>query len=516
MPILNSKRTLMLALLATGMAGIVAEYILATLATYFLGDSVFQWTIILSLMLFSMGLGSRISRWIKTDLEVWFVGIEFTLSILTSLSSLFVYILMPHLSNLAPSIYLLAIVIGALIGMEIPLVTRINAKNAELRTNISEVMEKDYFGSLLGGLFFAFIGIRYLGITYTPFIVGGVNLIVALLVFNTFKKFVVKKWLTRLTMYGGIVVAAILGGLYFSEPIVLYGNQNLYTGKVVFSEQTPYQKITITKWQKDYWLYLNSGKQLSTFDEWMYHEPLVHPAVQLAGKPKHVLLMGAGDGCAIRELLKYTFIDSITLVDLDPRMVEIGKTQPILRKVNQDAYQSSKVNVVVGDAFTYLEKTPKVYDVIIADFPDPRSVDLSRLYSKEMYNLVYHRLSQHGVFITQAASPYYTTKAFRCIEQTLEAANFNVLPLHNHIYTFGEWGWMLGTKSLPTKFMREKIESMTWENIPTRFLTPSASKMITNFGGDLVEIDSNELKINSIYNPVLYRYYGEGNWSYYF
>lgn len=516
MKILNPKRTLMLALLATGMAGIVAEYILATLATYFLGDSVFQWTIILSLMLFSMGLGSRISRWITKELEAWFVGIEFTLSILTSLSSIFVYLLMPHLSNLAPSIYVLAVIIGALIGMEIPLVTRINAKNAELRTNISEVMEKDYFGSLIGGLFFAFIGIRFLGITYTPFIVGGINLIVAVLVFFTFKKFILKSLMAKLRLFGWVVVLAIFAGLYFSEPIVLYGNQNLYTGKVVFSEQTPYQKITITKWQDDYWLYLNTGKQLSTFDEWMYHEPLVHPAVQLAGNPKHVLLMGAGDGCAIRELLKYPFIDSITLVDLDPRMIEIGKNQPILRKVNQDAYQSEKVNVVVGDAFNYLEKTKKVYDVIIADFPDPRSVDLSRLYSKEMYNLVYHRLSANGVFVTQAASPYYTTKANKCIEKTMQAANFNVLPMHNHIYTFGEWGWMLGTKKLPTSFMKEKVENMRWENIPTRFLTPSASKLLTNFGEDLVEIDSAELRVNSIYNPILYRYYGEGNWSYYF
>lgn len=516
MPKISAKWMLMLALLATGMAGIVAEYILATLATYFLGDSVFQWTIILSLMLFSMGLGSRISRWIKSNLESWFIGIEFTLSILTSLSSGFVYLMMPHFSNLAPAIYILAVLIGILIGMEIPLVTRINAKNASLRTNISEVMEKDYFGALLGGLFFAFIGIRYLGITYTPFVVGVVNLIVAVTVFSYVKKDMLAKLRKGLTAAMVGVVGLIGVGIYFAEPLALYANQNLYTGKVVFSEQTPYQKITITQWKEHYWLYLNQGKQLSTFDEAWYHEPLVHPAVQMAEHPKEVLVMGAGDGCAIRELLKYPEIEKITLVDLDSVMTSVGKYHEIMRMVNEDAYFSERVEVINGDAFTFLDQTERFFDVIIADFPDPRSIDLSRLYSKEMYNLVYWRLRPRGVFITQAASPYYTTKAYRCIEKTMEAANFNVLPIRNHIYTFGEWGWIIGTKELPQSRMKELLLKSDVSNIETKFLTNESLPLLTTFGKDLVEIDSVEIVVNSIYNPILYRYYGEGNWSYYF
>lgn len=516
MPKLSTKWMLMLAMLATGMAGIVAEYILATLATYFLGDSVFQWTIILSLMLFSMGLGSRVSRWVKTNLEEWFIGIEFTLSVLTSLSSGFVYLLMPHVANLAPAIYILAVVIGLLIGMEIPLVTRINAINSELRTNISEVMEKDYFGALLGGLFFAFIGVRYLGITYTPFVVGFINLAVAVMVFIKFKKYIQKKNLRKLLTFAGSAIVIIALGLIFSQKLVLYANQNLYTGQVVYSQQTPYQQITITKWKEHHWLYLNQGKQLSTFDEWMYHEPLVHPAMQMAAQPKHILVMGAGDGCAIREILKYPFVETITLVDLDPAMTDVGKNHPILRKVNQDAFWSPKVEVINTDAFTFLEQNNRFFDVIIADFPDPRSIDLSRLYSKEMYNLVYHRLSSNGVFVTQAASPYYTTQAFRCIEKTLKAAQFNVLPLRNHIYTFGEWGWMLATKKLPATEMKKNLQAQEWNTIETKFLNKEASLLITSFGQDLVTVDSTEVKVNSIYNPILYRYYGKGNWSYYF
>ena len=84
---MSRSNILKLALFATGLSGIVAEYILSTLATYFLGNSVFQWTMIVSIMLFSMGLGSRFSRFIQTNLLQNFIRIEFTLSILVAFVS---------------------------------------------------------------------------------------------------------------------------------------------------------------------------------------------------------------------------------------------------------------------------------------------------------------------------------------------------------------------------------------------------------------------------------------------
>jgi len=158
---------LKLALFATGLSGIVAEYILATLATYFLGDSVFQWTMIISVMLFSMGLGSRLSKYFTSDLLKKFIIIEFSLSLLTSFSSLLVYTAAAYTIYKGLIIYGLSIIIGLLIGMEIPLVVRLNYEFQKLKVNIASVLENDYYGSLIGGMFFAFIGLPYLGLTNT-------------------------------------------------------------------------------------------------------------------------------------------------------------------------------------------------------------------------------------------------------------------------------------------------------------------------------------------------------------
>lgn len=142
--VLESTRSniLKLALFCTGLSGIVAEYILSTLATYFLGDSVFQWTMILSTMLFSMGLGSRISKFLEDYLLEKFIIIEFVLSILVSFSALLTYMAAAFTDILGVIIYTLSIAIGILIGMEIPLVTRLNEQFESLRVNIAAVMEK--------------------------------------------------------------------------------------------------------------------------------------------------------------------------------------------------------------------------------------------------------------------------------------------------------------------------------------------------------------------------------------
>ena len=511
------SRLLKVSIFATGLSGIVAEYILATTASYFLGDSVFQWTIILSLMLFAMGLGSRFSKKIETRLIESYILLEFLLSIITAFSVILTYALMPVLSSLDLVIYSLSMVVGFLIGMEIPLVTRINEEYEALKTNISGMMENDYYGSLVGGLFFAFIGIKYLGLTYTPFIVGGINLIVALVLLFKFSKFFPVKNFKKLKLVGvGISVCFVLG-VIFSNPIVEYGNQSRFSEKVVFSKQTPYQLITITKWKGNHQLYLNQGKQLSSFDEWLYHEPLVHPVMSLTKGDVNVLVMGAGDGCAIRELLKYDRVKSITLVDLDSVMTTIGKEHPIFRKLNNDAFYAQKVKVINTDAFNYLENSPNYFDVIIADFPDPRTVELNKLYSYEFYKLCQYRLTKNGAMITQSTSPFYTTHTFRCIEKTMTKAGFTTMPIHNHVYTFGEWSWIIGSKTLSQNQIKDQIQNADLNDLgELKWMTPEALKMVTLFGKDLIKVDTSKLEYNTIHNPVAYKYYEKGDWSFEF
>lgn len=466
-------------------------------------------------MLFAMGLGSRFSKKIEKRLIESYIILELLLSLITSFSVIFVYLVMPLTHSLDVIIYGLSMVVGFLIGMEIPLVTRINNEYETLKTNISGMMENDYYGSLVGGLFFAFIGIKYLGLTYTPFIVGGINLVIAVVLTFVFAKLMKKQWQQRIKI-GVLGVVLLFGaGVFLSNPVVQYGNQSMFNEKVVFTKQTPYQQITVTQWQDHYQLYLNQGKQLSTFDEWLYHEPLVHPVMMLTEGPVDVLVMGAGDGCAIRELLKYDRVKSITLVDLDKQMTDIGKAHPIFRKMNESAYYSKKVKVINTDAFTFLKNKKVFYDVIIADFPDPRTVELNKLYSYEFYSLCRMRLRERGAFITQSTSPFYTTHTFRCIEKTLKQAKFETLPIHNHVYSFGEWSWVIGSKSLTSEEMQTIFRGEEpLEPKPLKWLDKESLKMMTYWGSDLIKVDTQELMFNTIHNPVAYKYYENGDWSF--
>lgn len=508
---ISKSRLLKLALFATGLSGIVGEYILSTLATYFLGDSVFQWTMILSVMLFAMGVGSRISTSFNDKILEKFLIAEFCLSLLTSTAALATYFLIGSTEYIAVVIYGFSIAIGLLIGMEIPLVTRVNEENEELRTNIAGVMENDYYGSLIGGLFFVFIGLPYLGLTHTPFVLGGINFLVAIVLFVQLRK--------HITLFYQRVFSAVIPVLfvvlsflsYNADEIVLYGEQKRYNDKVVFSEQTRYQKITITQWKEHYWLYLNGSKQLCTFDEWLYHEPLVHPAMQLTKDHRNVLILGAGDGCAIREVLKYDDVQQITLVDIDPEMTKIGKTNSIFTQMNDSSYYDDKVKVVNQDAFQFLEETDQFYDVMILDFPDPKSIDLNRVYTREFYTLCNRRLRPMGHIVTQAVSPYYTTKAFRSIEKTLGASGFETLPIHNHVYSFGEWGWVIGSKHLDKKTMKSNLLEMDFEDLDVQWITNESMSLMTSFGKDLRNADS--VEVNTIHSPVVYRYYLDGTWA---
>ena len=502
------------ALFATGLSGIVAEYILATLATYFLGNSVFQWTMIISIMLFSMGIGSRISKYLEVQLLKYFLLIEFSLSILTSFSAISVYFLSVFSSATGFFIYLLAIMIGILIGMEIPLVIRLNDTFEELKVNIATVMEKDYYGSFAGGLFFAFVGLPYLGLAYTPFILGSINFIVAVAVFLKLRKpFQIRGSSLISGMAFGISILLVAGFIY-SKPIILYGEQVKYKDKIVYSEQSRYQKIVITQWKNNYWLFIDGNQQLSTLDEWLYHEPLVHPVMQLSELPQNVLILGGGDGCAVREVLKYREVQQITVVDIDPAMTALGQTHPVLTEVNQNALNHPKVNIVNRDAYQFLNDSQDYFDIIIADLPDPKTVELGRLYSLEFYQLCYRILRPRGLIVTQAGSPYYATQAFQCIEKTMTAAGFQTIPLHNQVLTMGEWGWILGSKSIPKLQLKAKLLKIDFNNIETRWINNEAMNLILSFGKPIFS-EKSEIEVNTLINPRLYQYYLKGNWDIY-
>ena len=150
---------------------------------------------------------------------------------------------------------------------------------------------------------------------------------------------------------------------------------------------------------------------------------------------------------------------------------------------------------------------------MILDFPDPKSIDLNRVYSREFYTLCNRKLRPMGHIVTQAVSPYYTTKAFRSIEKTLGASGFATLPIHNHVYSFGEWGWIIGSKHLSSDELKTKLLEKEFNDINVRWITNESMNLMTSFGKDLVNADS--VEVNTIHNPVLYKYYLDGTWARY-
>ncbi len=508
------SRTLKLCLFATGCAAIVTEYTLATLASYLLGNAIFQWTAVISLMLFAMGLGSRMSRKLIGFLLDRYVITEICLSLLCAFSAIFCYWVSAYTQNTNLIIYAVSCLVGFFIGLEIPLITRINDDYEPLRVNISSVMEFDFYGALAGGGLFAFVLLPFLGLTYTPILLGALNLAVATLILWKFSNLL--KWPKSLRRAFAASLAVIILAGAVAKPIVLFGEQSKYKDKIVYEEQTRYQKIVITQWKDDYWLFLNGGTQFSTYDEERYHEPLVHPALSLVQEREDVLVLGGGDGLAARELLKYPDVKRITLVDLDPAMTHLAQTHEILLATNRGALNDPRVTVVNQDAYKFVRENSRLYDAIVVDLPDPKTAALSLLYSVGFYKTLKKHLKPFGAVVTQSASPLYAPEAFLCIKQSLQAAGFSVLPYQNSIPTMGRWGWNLGVRSeyMNPEKLKEAAVGLEFKNLETLFINRDAMISMAHFGKGLFERED-EIEPNTEFNHALMKYYRQGRWEVY-
>jgi len=499
---------------ATGCAAIVTEYTLATLASYLLGDSILQWTIVISLMLFSMGLGSRYSRKYETRLLDRLVLIEFILSFLCTFSAMFCFWVSAYTIHFGLMLYGIACMIGFMTGLEIPLITRINQTYESLRKNISSVMEYDYYGGLLGGALFAFVLLPLFGLTYTPVIIGSLNLIVASLVLWQFSDRLERPRALHLQFFILFLISVM--AFLVAKPIILYGEQHKYKDKIVYQEQTRYQKIVVTKWKNNFWLFLNGSTQFSTYDEERYHEPLIHPLMSLVKERNKILLLGGGDGLAAREILKYSDVKSLTLVDLDPSMIRLAKEDKIFININQGSLNDPRVHVINQDAYQFIKESTELYDAIIIDLPDPKSVSLSLLYSLGFYKLVKKHLTPFGAIVTQSTSPLYSPEAFICIKNTLEVAGFSVLPFQNSVPSMGQWGWQLGIrkKVMSSDLLKQKLMTRKLLNIDTRFYNQDAMISMMHFGKGLFEKE-NDIKPNTQFNHNILKYYRQGSWDLY-
>ena len=229
-----------------------------------------------------------------------------------------------------------------------------------------------------------------------------------------------------------------------------------------------------------------------------------------------VLILGGGDGLAAREILKYPDVKQVVLVDIDPAMTELGRNHPIFLELNRSSLRDARVQIINEDAYRYLQEESQIFDVIIIDLPDPKTVELARLYTREFYQLAMRHLSKGGALVTQASSPFFSRNAFLCIFKTIRAAGFSAIAYHNHIPTMGEWGWVLGINlaDIETETLKERISLLNFAGLQTRFLNQDAMTAMVRFGkGELDGIT--EIQINQELELKLFHYYKEGKWDIY-
>jgi spermidine synthase len=315
--------------------------------------------------------------------------------------------------------------------------------------------------------------------------------------------------------FAGLLVASVLA-FAVAKPIILHGEQHKYKDKIVYEEQTRYQKIVVTQWKDDYWLFINGSTQFSTYDEERYHEPLVHPLMGLIEERKDILLLGGGDGLAAREILKYPDVKNLTLVDLDPAMTQLARKNDIFIGINQGSLNDPRVRVVNQDAYQFINNSGDLYDAIIVDLPDPKSVSLSLLYSLGFYKMVEKHLKPFGAMVTQSTSPLYSPEAFLCIKKTVEFAGFSTLPYQNSIPSMGQWGWVLGVrqKAMPAQRLKQDLTALEFADIETRFLNRDAMISMVHFGKGLFEKED-IIEPNTQFDHNILKYYRQGSWDLY-
>jgi spermidine synthase len=473
--------------------GLIYELIAGALASYLLGDSILQFSTVIGTYLFAMGIGSWLSKFLARGLVERFITIELMVGLVGGFSSAILFLAFAYTDAFRLLLYLMVLVIGILVGLEIPLLMRILKERFQFRDLVANVLTFDYLGALGASLLFPLVLVPKLGMVRSALLFGLVNAGVAL-----WSTFIFKGQISapgRLRSLSVIVIAALGVGMVFAERITETADASLYADEVVLARNTRYQRIVITRWKDDLRLFLNSHLQFSSRDEYRYHEALVHPGLAAVPNAKRVLVLGGGDGLAVREILRYPSVESITLVDLDPEMTKLFREHSLLRKLNSNAFSSSKVRVVNADAFPWLEEHGGQFDFVVVDFPDPTNYGLGKLYTTAFYRLLKRHLAPGAFIAVQSTSPLFARQSFWCIHETIRAAGFNTWPYHVYVPSFGEWGYVLAGKG---DYKSPRVPP------GLRFLDQTSLAGLFQFPADMAAVPVEPNKLN---DQALVRYY---------
>ncbi|GAA4262529.1 polyamine aminopropyltransferase [Dactylosporangium darangshiense] len=481
------RRTAVLAaVFVCAACGLVYELALVALGSYLIGDAAAQASIVLGVMVFAMGIGALAAKPLQRHALAAFAWIELALALFGGLSVLALYAAFAYLDLYAPALVAMALLLGALIGAEIPLLMvllqRIRSQDAG--SAVADLFAADYVGALLGGLAFPFLLLPVFGQLRGALVVGALNAVVGLaVVFVVFRRDLAGRRGVALVA-GALAVLAVLGtSYYYSTRFEVTARQQLYADPIVHAERSRYQEIVLTQSLdgSDVRLFLNGDLQFSSLDEYRYHEALVHPL--LAGARGRVLILGGGDGLALREVLSYPDVAEVTEVELDPAVIRLARTDPRVHALNRDAFADPRVHLLTLDAFAWLRDESARYDAIVVDMPDPDETATAKLYSVEFYAMVRKALAPGGRVVVQSGSPYFAPREYWCVGATLAAAGLTAVPYHVDVPSFGDWGFFLASAEGAAPALRLDPPA------PLRFLDADVLRAAAVFPADRRALD---------------------------
>ncbi len=468
--------------LVVAACSIIYELLLAQTLSALLGNTVLRYSITIGCYLGALGVGALLCNRKGGDAGQRLTRIELELSLLGGMAvpalyvldmmQRFVYLHVPTGSlweSLAPVLFLLAshgiiVAIGLLSGFEVPLLLALGEGLQPGATN--RVLGVDYLGALVGSVLFPVVLLRSLGLIAGGFAVGLLNAVIAALLVARTRG----RPRASLGVLSGLVVASMLCGLAGAGRIEQYFLKKLYyaedmtSPRALFAFQddrpdieryrSPYQTIdlvreahaeqwmydlistkrdTVPEYPPDLWLYLDHRYQLFSGVAEIYHEWLVHAPVQASGQmPRDVLVLGGGDGLALREVLKYDSVRRVVQVEIDPVMLSLAREHPQLSLMNGHALGDVRVEVVQADAFGWLRETADLFDAVYIDMPDAHDYNISLVYSREFYAMVRHHLRPGGFVAVDTPGGDCTAPEhlWNVYSSTLRAAGFEtVVPM---------------------------------------------------------------------------------------
>jgi len=494
---MNRTPVLFLNVLIIAACGLIYELLAGTVASYVIGDSVTQFSLIIGLYLSALGVGAWLSRFLDRNLAARFVEVELAVALIGGLSAPMLFFGFARLSWFQLFLYLVVFVIGVLVGLELPILMRILKEHLDFKELVSRVLSFDYLGSLFAAVLFPLFLVPRIGLVRTSIVFGFLNGVVGL--YGTFLLApLIPHGRVGLRVRGAIVMALLVVAFFNANRLTSMSEDELFADPIVYATSSPYQRIVLTRGKSGFHLFLNGNLQFSSADEYRYHEALVHPALTLA-TPRRVLICGGGDGLALREVLKYANVEQVTLVDLDPKMTSLSRTFPPLAQLNGHSFDDRRVQVINADAFVWLERNAGLFDAAIVDFPDPNNFALGKLYTTRFYRLLRNHLTPAAAVAVQCTSPLFARRSYWCVIRTMEAAGFVVRPYQTTVPSFGVWGFALARLrpfDLPRDVPRVALQYLDAPTMASMFILPPDTGPLP-------------VEINRLDNQMLVRYYEE-------